>query len=401
MTKFVHALGKPILTLLENYGSAKRKNEINTAKLNLNGDNNSNTTLINHIAESLPMKSSRLVITVVVVVAIAAMGGYYLTLPREAPQQVQQPVKETPKEVAQPPVEKPLEIMKVKSGNSFATSEQFYLVETIGVQQGIFKKNSLEPEFVPLAGSARLFEAVNAGEIDIGLGVVGDIIAAKANGVPVKLVATHIAKSSWAIYVDGKGPIKTPQDLNSKKIGVTGVKGIAHLMGVTFAKKYNIKPEFAPLGGAPQNLAALQAGQIDAFVQAAGFSTRFVESGELRVIEEMGNLLPAPWAEYGVFATEKIMQNNPELVKRYVKSVQQTVQYLRDNPDMAAGIFADKSKSPANIAQKAIARIDWNPSGSIDEKALTNVFETYKAGEEISPSTTLTIKDVYDTRFLK
>lgn len=343
------------------------------------------------------MKSSQLAIAVIAVVVVAVAGGYYITLPSGTPQPAaQKPIQEAPKEVA-----KPIEIIKFKSGNSFATSEQFYLVETVGVQQGFFKQNGLDPEFVPFAGSARLAEAIVAGEIDIGLGIVGDIMAAKASGVPVKLVATYISKSSWAVYVDGKGPIKIPQDLNGKKIGVTGVKGIAHLMGVTFANKYGIKPEFVPLGGAPQNLAALQAGQIDAFMQAAGFSTRFVEGGELRVIEQMENILPAPWAEYGVFATEKIIQNNPELVKRYVKSIQQTVQYLKNNPNVAEGIFAERTKAPANIAQKAIARIDWNPSGSIDDKALTNVLATYKAGEEISASSTLLVKDVYDNRFLR
>jgi len=315
---------------------------------------------------------------IIVIIAVAALaGGYYFLQPKPAPQ-----------------------LTKFSSGDSFATSEQFYLVETVGTQQGFWKQNGLDPQFVSFAGSAKLSQAIAANSVDIGLGIVGDLVSAKANGVPLKLLSVYITNSSWSVYVKGNGSIQSPKDLDGKKIGVTGVTGIAHIMGVTFAKYYGIKVQLVPLGGAPQNLAALESGQIDAFLQAASFPAPMVQTGELRVIAQMKNVLPSPWAEYGVFASDRLLQNNSDLARRYVKAVLQTVQYLDNNPNVAAGVYANATKASPDIAKQVVAKIDWWPAGNLDPNAFNNIVTLYKAGGDISANSTITMQDAYNGSFL-
>ncbi len=316
-------------------------------------------------------------VIIVVVVVAALAGGYYFLQP-----------KPTPK------------LTTFSSGDSFSTSEQFYLIEKVGVQQGFWKQNGLDPQFVSFAGSAKLSQAIAANSIDIGLGIVGDTISAEASGVPVKLVGVYIANSSWAIYVLGNGSIQSPQDLNGKKIGVTGVTGVAHIMGVTFAKHYGINVTLVPLGGAPQNFAALESHQIDAFIQAASFPAPMVQTGELRVIAEMKSILPSPWAEYGIFASDKLIQNNSDLVRRYVNAVLQTAQYLQNNPDVAASVYASTTNASMDTARVVVAKIDWHPTGSLDANAFNNVVAVYKSGGGIEANTTVSIQDAYNGSFL-
>ena len=316
-------------------------------------------------------------VVVIAVVAVAALGGYYFLQPKPAPK-----------------------LTSFSSGDSFSTSEQFYLIEKVGAQQGFWKQNGLDPQFVSFAGSAKLSQAIAANSIDIGLGIVGDMISAETSGVPVKLVGVYITNSSWAVYVMGNSSIQSPQDLNGKKIGVTGVTGVAHIMGVTFAKHYGINVTLVPLGGAPQNFAALESHQIDAFLQAASFPAPMVQTGELRVVAEMKSVLPSPWAEYGIFASDKLLQNNSDLVRRYVNAVLQTTQYLKNNPEVAASVYASTTNASMDTARAVVAKIDWHPTGSLDANAFNDVVAVYKSGGGIGANTTISMQDAYNGSLL-
>ena len=64
-----------------------------------------------------------------------------------------------------------------------------YAEATFGVQAGIFQQSGLAVEVTLLANAGTVGAAVASGALDIGCGSVGQIAAARENGVPFYLIA--------------------------------------------------------------------------------------------------------------------------------------------------------------------------------------------------------------------
>ena len=53
--------------------------------------------------------------------------------------------------------------------------------------------------------------------------------------------------------------------------------------------------------------------------------------------------------------SDGLVEQNPDLVKRFVKATLETVGYLKDNPDHAADLYIKRSNAPRDLADKTIA----------------------------------------------
>ena len=72
------------------------------------------------------------------------------------------------------------------------------------------------------------------------------------------------------------------------------------------------------------------------FLTGRGDALRLVDSGELRLLVQMKDILPKPWVFSVVWATADLIETNPDLVGRFVIATLETVKYLKDNPAYAA-----------------------------------------------------------------
>jgi NitT/TauT family transport system substrate-binding protein len=295
---------------------------------------------------------------------------------------------------------------KFKAAGEHATFEWFFLLVDAGKAQGIWAKNGLDPEFVPVAGSSvQLKERIDAG-IQIGFVNTAEVTLARANGVPVKTVAGYFGETTARIFVAANGPIKTTKDLDGKKIGIVATTHTSYRTVLYMNKKLAIKAEPVPLGSLANNVAALQSGQIDAFYSAEGAALTLVDSGELRLLLPLSDIYPKPYTAVVVWTTSDLIEQNPDLVTRFVKATLETVAYLKDHPSYASDLYVKRTSAPRNVADRAVTSLNQvltssgRGSGHDLAAAVAGNWQFITESGAVPAGTEVKMEEVVDARFL-
>ena len=295
---------------------------------------------------------------------------------------------------------------KFDAAAEHATFEWFFLVVDAGNDQGIWAKHGLDPTFVLVAGSsAQLKERVDSG-IKIGLVNAAEVTLARSNGLPVKTIAGYFGETTARIFVAASGPMKAPGDLDGKKIGIVATTHTSYRTVLYMNKKLGIKAEPVALGNLQNNLAALKAGQIDAFYSAEGAPLALVDSEELRLLLPLSDIYPKPYAAVVVWATDDLIGRNPDLAMKFVTATLETVTYLKAHPGYASDLYVKRTNAPKNVADKAVASLnqiltpDGHGSGKDLVAAVAGNWQFITESGAVSADTVVKIDEVVDTRFL-
>jgi NitT/TauT family transport system substrate-binding protein len=302
------------------------------------------------------------------------------------------------------PTPSAMQEFKVSAENP--TFEWFFLIVDAAKEQGIWTKNGLKPEVVPAAGSvAQLKERIESG-VELGFVNAAEVTLARSGGVPVKTIAAYFGETTARIFVAAGGPIKTPQDLDGKKIGILSTTHTSYRTVLYMNKILAMRAEPIPLGSLSNNVAALKSGQIDALYSAEGAALTLVDSGDLRVLLPLPDIYPKPYTAVVLWATDRLIERNPDLVSRFVKATLETVRYLKDHPDEASALYIKRTNAPKNLADKAVASLNQvlTPSGRGSGQdlvaAVAGNWRFIIESGAVPADTAVKIAEVVDTRFL-
>lgn len=302
----------------------------------------------------------------------------------------------------------PSQLDRFKASGYFEFYEGTFLLIDAGRDRGIWARYGLDPEWVypPSPINAASFEKHVASGNKIGLFAVADVLTARYNGVPVKIVACYIGEGrANKIYVKADSPIKSMKGLDGKKIGVgSSREGALARVAIYLSNQFGIKPEFIVTGNQSSSVVALKLGKVDAISEGFVSTLRLVDSGELRILATYADFVPKPWASLCVFATEDLIEQNPDLVKRFVKATLESARYLKDNPSYVADLYIKRSNAPRDLAQKVHSQYEWTPggrgSGADLFLAVKNRWEHNKDVGIVPADANLKIEDAVDVRFL-
>src|SRR6516162_8691306 len=110
-------------------------------------------------------------------------------------------------------------------------------------QLGYFKQRGIELEIARGYGSMAAIQAVSTGQFDMGGAQTGANLLSIMKGLDLRLLGTHGYDATLGILVLDSSPIKTPKDLEGKKVGVSAAGGdtpflpaYCRLSGVDFEK---------------------------------------------------------------------------------------------------------------------------------------------------------------------
>ena len=295
---------------------------------------------------------------------------------------------------------------KFKAAGENPAFEWFFLIVDAGKEQGIWAKHGLDPDFVPTAGSAaQLKERVDAG-VKLGFVNTAEVPLARSGGTPVKVVASYFGETGARIFVSGNGPIKTAKELDGKRIGIVATTHTSYRTVLFMNEKLAIKAEPVPLGNLQNNVAALKAGQIDAFYSAEGAALTLVDTGDVRLLLPLADIYPKPYAAVVVWTTDYLIKDNHDLVTRFVNATLETVEFIKTHASDATKLYVKRTNASQNVAQKAVASFNQvlAPSGRGSGRDLVAAVKgnwqfTTESGA-VPRETTVKIEDVVDTTFL-
>jgi NitT/TauT family transport system substrate-binding protein len=218
-------------------------------------------------------------------------------------------------------------------GKANATSDAIIPVD-VGDQLGIFKKHGLDLKIVDFGGGSKMVQALTAGAIDIGDGA-GTEMAFVAKGAPMLAVCESTGPAPFlGVGVPWDSPVKKLEDLKGKVIGVSSPGSFSDWSGQELARKFGWGEDgvktVAIGGGAAPTSAAFRTHLVDAAIAGASLFLAFEEAKEGRLVAPVSSF-EGNVASGALFASNRLIANNPDAIRAFLVAWIDTVNYMRSN----------------------------------------------------------------------
>jgi putative hydroxymethylpyrimidine transport system substrate-binding protein len=224
--------------------------------------------------------------------------------------------------------------------------------------EGFFEDEGLDVELQQPSDPAAVLQLVAAGQSEFGVSYENEMTNAAARDVPVKSVMAIMQQPLNSIISLKETGIEEPKDLAGKKVGYAGQSfGSAVLDTVlrqagedpASVEKVNVGLDLRP---------ALISKQVDAVVDAywnieavelaqEGFETNVIRLPEVGVPN---------YNELIIATSDSYAQENPDIVRRFVKALVEGHQYAVENPEAARdALLAANEELDPEVAQETVA----------------------------------------------
>lgn len=208
---------------------------------------------------------------------------------------------------------------------------------------GIFKKHGLDVELIFIDGSTRGIQSLIAGDLGFTEAVGTAVINGKLAGGDIAII--NSLTNTLPYYIIGKPEIKSPEQLRGRSAAVH-IPGTAADFALRLALKgvgLSLKDiKAVTVGGGPARIAAVLSGQLDFTVGPETEKIRG-EKGGLKVIIDMAKL-NIPFQFTCSAATKKMIRENPDTVRRMVKTMAEAVHYYKTHKEESIQIMQKYSR---------------------------------------------------------
>ncbi|MGP9820672.1 ABC transporter substrate-binding protein [Salinarimonas sp. NSM] len=249
----------------------------------------------------------------------------------------------------------------------------FYAPLYAGVENGFFADEGIDVEFI-YAGASDILTNIAAGNVQFGFPNGDAVIAAAANGLPVRVVHTTYQRGIGALLAKAETGIDSYADLAGKTIAVTSYGSPNYLqLQVGLAEAGlgldDVQVELIDTGAIVQ---ALQSGQVDAIVfselrkyvlEGAGVEVDMILSNDF--LPSFGNV---------VVTSASLLEENPDLVRRFTNAVTRSYEWTMDGNIEAALDIAMEKYTPTWAEQKPslVTAFENTFAASVWRSALTD-----------------------------
>jgi NitT/TauT family transport system substrate-binding protein len=226
-------------------------------------------------------------------------------------------------------------------------------------QNGYFAAQHIQVTLQPESGGAAAVPGVVSGQFKFAFGNVVSLILAKSKNLPLKMVAngnasTGVAgKDFSAVVVPKDSPIRSAKDLVGKTVSVNNLRNVGDTTVRASIRKAGgdaTKVKFVEMGF-PDMPAALQKHRVDAAWVVEPFVTAARQQGARVVAWNMVDTAPhMTVATY--FTSEKVLKDDPDLVKRFRTAIEKGLAYAQSHPDAVRKILGTYTKISPSVAQQ-------------------------------------------------
>jgi NitT/TauT family transport system substrate-binding protein len=229
----------------------------------------------------------------------------------------------------------------------------------LGIEKGFFKAEKLEIKPQIGEGGAALIPTLVSGDAQFAFVGVIPAITAVAKKVPIKIVtssddAAATEEKDWQTLVVPKGsPIKGVEDMPGKTIAVNALRGLAEVVisrslekhGVDYRKVKLLEVPF------PEMPTALESKRVDAALLTEPFLSAVLAQGGKQI--DAPSVETVPNFPNGVYvASEKYIQENSDVVDRFARAMNKSLEYAQANPDEVRKIVPEYTETPPEAAAK-------------------------------------------------
>jgi ABC-type nitrate/sulfonate/bicarbonate transport system substrate-binding protein len=211
-------------------------------------------------------------------------------------------------------------------------------------QQGYYANENLEVNLI--AAEKDPVDEVVSGQIEFGTITGTGLVIARSQNKPIVAVAALLRRSPRVVMALASSGIATPKDLVGKKVGMTDLDTGWGAQFLTMLKQAGVDQkqiQFVPI--TEYGVAPLVRGEMDAIynvwstneaiaAQLEGQKVNLIFLSDYDVLE-----YPDP-----LFTSEKVIQERPGVVERFVRATLKGCQYAVEHPTQAAQLALEYDK---------------------------------------------------------
>jgi NitT/TauT family transport system substrate-binding protein len=250
---------------------------------------------------------------------------------------------------------------------------------------GLFDKNGLSAELILIPGSARGMAALLSGSTAFAQGSATGPLSAFLRGGDVVVVAAALNKFPFSVVA--RKELRKPADLVGKKIGIVNFGGSNDLAVGLALKEWNIPRNGVTIlasGGAPERLAALMAGNLDATVLSPPETVAAARAG-LNILANLGDL-SASFPQTLIMVRRSFLASKRDTVKRFVRAYSESIHEFKTNKERGMKVYANRLKQKDQaILEDTIAfygpKFSFPPRA--DRSGVQNALDLVRQGTEI------------------
>jgi NitT/TauT family transport system substrate-binding protein len=229
----------------------------------------------------------------------------------------------------------------------------------LGQQQGFFEDENIDLEIVNTTGGAAAIPGVVSGEFDFAFGNVVSLIVAKSTNIPLKAIAEgnsstgEDGKDFGGIVVPKGSPITSAADLSGKSVAVNNLNNIGDTTVRASIRKAGGDPtkvKFVELPF-PDMPAAVANERVDAAWVVEPFLTVAQDQGAELIASNFVDAAPdLTIAVY--FTTEKTIETESDLTKRFTAAIEKSLAYAQSNPDEVRAVLPSYTQIDPEVAER-------------------------------------------------
>ncbi len=271
-------------------------------------------------------------------------------------------------------------------------------------EKGFFKKHGLDMTmFYVSTGKKSMqasIEAVVSGRVSAATAPVTDALKAMGlEGAPMKIVMVNIDRFDHLLV--GRAEIHSPKDLKGKTIAVSRDGSFSDIETRSFLRQWGMEPDrdvqLLQLGNAAARAASLASGQVDSAMVTSSFIPIAKKAG-FNVISDMSKT-QVRFANRGVVASDRLIKEQPHVVKAIVAGFVEGTRYWKTHPEEAKVYLKKTTKLLDEDVNRLYSETDrlMRSEPTPDLAAIQNAWESVPA---LKDRGAVDFKKFLDARFV-
>jgi NitT/TauT family transport system substrate-binding protein len=285
---------------------------------------------------------------------------------------------------------------------NFVSSGSGGIVEMIRFshKQGFFKKQALDITMIYVPSGVLAAQTVVSGSALIANNSVSDILNAIAAGAPLKILTVNIDRFQH-LFVARPG-INSPKDMKGKKVAVSRYGAFSDIETRFLIRQWGMDPDrdvqILQIGNSAARSAALISGGVDGAVVTPSFVPVARNAG-LNVIFDLSTI-KTRFANIGLMAQDKLIRDQPLLVKAAVAGLVHGIKFWKSNPDVAKAYLKQIHKVSAAdldiIYEDGSKNVRSEPTPDLD-----GIQTAWESIPELKARGPVDFKKFVDSRFIE
>jgi NitT/TauT family transport system substrate-binding protein len=266
----------------------------------------------------------------------------------------------------------------------------------------IFEKHGIDATVIFISGSVRGIQSILAGEIPIGEGGGPGLASARLAGGDVIAIAGNVNVLPY--YLVAHPSIKKPEELKGK-IGGNHIAGTTAEFALKVGlKKIGIDPlkdvNLRVIGGSLERMVALQKGIVQFTVVTEAGKAQAEKLGYPTVVDMVALQIPFP--QNGVYTSTKLIRENPDLVRRYMRAYTEAIYFYKTHKEDVFKIMRKYSR----VDDRKFLEEAWDWHAKFMPDAPYAPIDGYQLvlqdlAEKNPKAAQANVKDYIDSRFVK